>query len=364
VSDLNGVLSFHTASEVDPDEFIQAAMRWHFGPDTGSAYWLRRAKTLDFDPCVDVKTFDDLRLFPNVANELRDVRIEDLIPQGISTGDVFGVFESGGTTGDPKRVLFLREWTDALLGAMASRMDDYGVARDVNWLSVAPSGPHMIGEIGRQIPERRGGIRFSIDMDPRWVKRLVRSGRADEANAYADHLVEQAATVLRTQDIGVILTTPPLLERLAEREDLVEIIREKVDTILWGGAHMDADTRHLFRTELFPEINLYGFYGSTMVLGGCQERFGLGDDDPCVFDPPSQNITLAVVDPATGDRVPYGRRGQVVMNHISTGMLLVNNLERDEATRIEPRNGTLGDSVADVTPVRVFDNAAVIEGVY
>ena len=66
----------------DPDEFVRAAMDWHFNPETGSAYWLQRAKTLGFDPRADVKSIDDLALFPNIINELRDVRTEDLIPQG------------------------------------------------------------------------------------------------------------------------------------------------------------------------------------------------------------------------------------------------------------------------------------------
>src|ERR1700704_1011277 len=101
------------ASDVhpDPDEFIQAAMDWHFDPTTGSPYWLERAKSLDFDPRTDVRSFDDLALFPNVTNELRDVHAQDLIPQGYGPNpEVVGVFESGGTTGAPKRIVMLRDW--------------------------------------------------------------------------------------------------------------------------------------------------------------------------------------------------------------------------------------------------------------
>jgi hypothetical protein len=101
-----------------------------------------------------------------------------------------------------------------------------------------------------------------------------------------------------------------------------------------------------------------------MVLGGTTERLGLTDDDPCIFDPPSPFIIFTVIDPATGRRVGYGERGQVVMNHLSKSMLLPNNLERDLATRIEPLAGQVGDSVADVSPVAQFDNENVIEGVY
>jgi hypothetical protein len=62
--------------------------------------------------------------------------------------------------------------------------------------------------------------------------------------------------------------------------------------------------------------------------------------------------------------VPYGERGQVVMNHISKGMFIPNNLERDTAVRLEGPPGQIGDSVAEVAPVATFDGEPVIEGVY
>jgi phenylacetate-coenzyme A ligase PaaK-like adenylate-forming protein len=349
----------------DPDEFIRGAMEWHFSPQTGSRFWLERAKSLEFDPRTDVKSFEDLTLFPNVTNELRDVRAQDLIPQGYGPHpDVIGVYESGGTTGAPKRIVVLREWWDRMLARQVADLDARGVARDRNWLVLIPSGPHMAGEMMRRQATALGGLSFTIDMDPRWVKKLIAAGKADEANAYAEHLIDQAAFVLQTQDIAVLMSTPPLLERLARRDDLVELVRETVRAIEWAGAHMDADTRHLYRTEVFPGLTLTGAYGSTMVLGGAPERLGLTDDDPCIFDPLSPYVTFSVVDADSGRKVSYGERGQVVMNHVSKSFLLPNNLERDMATRIRPPEGQVGDSVADVTPVERFDNEAVIEGVY
>jgi phenylacetate-coenzyme A ligase PaaK-like adenylate-forming protein len=349
----------------DPDEFIRAAMDWHFSRATGSPYWLKRAESLGFDPRADVKGLEDLTLFPNVTNELRDVRAEDLIPRGYGPHpDVVGVFESGGTTGAPKRIVMLREWWDRMLAWQVSHLDARGAPRHRNWLALFPSGPHMAGELMRAQAAALGGVRFAIDMDPRWVKQLIAAGKADEADAYAEHLIDQAAFVLQTQDIGVLTSTPPLLERLARREDLVALVRQKVQTIQWAGAHMDADTRQLYRTEVFPGLTLTGGYGSTMVLGGAPERADLTDEDPCIFDPFSPYITFSVIDPASGRTVGYGERGQVVMNHVSRSFLLPNNLERDMATRVPPPEGQVGDSVADVTPVQRFDDETVIEGVY
>jgi phenylacetate-coenzyme A ligase PaaK-like adenylate-forming protein len=352
-------------AQPDPDAYIRAAMQWHFGRDTGSPFWIERARSLEFDPCADVRSFDDLALFPNVTDELRDVRAVDLIPRGYGDRpDVVGVFESGGTTGPPKRIVFLRDTWEQNVAWTTARYTASGVPRGRGWLALFPSGPHMVGELWRSHAAAMGGVSFTIDMDPRWVKKLIAAGRRDEADAYAEHLIDQARFALETQDVGVLATTPPLLERLARHEDLVALVRQKVRAIVWAGAHMDADTRALLRTDVFPGIELIGLYGSTMVLGGALERRGLGAADACIFDPPSPQISFRVVDPDTGREVGYGERGQVVMNHVSASFLLPNNLERDMATRIRPLKGQVGDSVADVAPVGDFEGATVIEGVY
>lgn len=354
----------------DARELTEAAMRWHFGPRTGSRFWLERAKTLDFDPIRDVRTPADLRLFPNIVDELRDVPVEDLVPQGYGThsarpwSELYGVFESGGTTGAPKRVVAMNDWMERLVTWFCSRFEEHGCPRGANWLAVAPTGPHIFGAVIKEQARRSGGTVFTIDMDPRWVKRCLGEGRTDEAGRYAQHLIEQAAYLLETQNVGVLVTTPPLLERISGNERLVALINEKVRFILWSGTHMDADTRHLLRTEVFPGIRFMGGFGNTMLIGGGAERFGLTAEDPCVFDPFAPYISFSVVDPVTGEEVPYGERGQVVMNHLSKAMLLPNNLERDMATRVRPPAGQLSDSIADVGAAPAAADTTVIEGVY
>jgi phenylacetate-coenzyme A ligase PaaK-like adenylate-forming protein len=361
------VLDHPPGAAVPETEFIEAAMRWHFDPATGSPFWLRAAERLDFDPRRAVHSVADLARFPNVVDELRDVRAVDLIPRGYGRDPgIVGVYESGGTTGPPKRVVFLDDWMAWLAEYLATDMENRDYPRGVDWLALAPTGPHMFGVFIDALVRRRGRLRFSIDLDPRWVKRRIAEGHADEADRYADHLVDQARHVLRNQDVRVLVATPPLLARLARHDDLVELVNAKVEVIEWGGAHLDADTRYLLMTEVFPHARLYGRYGSTMILGAAIERAGIGAADRCVFDPPSPYITFHVVDPETRRPVAYGERGQVVMNHVSRSALLPNNLERDLATRIEPPpgSGQIGDSVADVEPVREFGGETVVEGVY
>ena len=91
----------------DPTAFLRSAIAWHFGEETGCAFWLRAAKDLDFDPLTDIETFDDLRRFPNLLDQLRDAPVEDLIPRGYGNpAPIPLIFESGGTTGAPKPVSY------------------------------------------------------------------------------------------------------------------------------------------------------------------------------------------------------------------------------------------------------------------
>lgn len=365
IAEITAVLEPPHGTRPDPDAFVQAAMAWHFDPDTGSPFWLKRAETLGFDPRRDVRTLDDLALFPNVAGELRQVPAAGLVPRGYGARpDVVGVFESGGTTGAPKRVVLLRDWLERMLAWSNAALDAHGFPRGADWLGLVPSGPHIVGEYFRRSATTHGRYGFSLDLDPRWVKRTIAEGRGAEASAYAEHVLDQAAEVLRTQDISVMTITPPLLERLTRRDALVDLVNDKVRAIRWGGTQLDADSRSLYRTEVFPDTVFSGNYGSTMILGFAGERPGLPDAGPCVFDTLGPYVTLGVVDPETLKPVPYGQRGRVLAHHISKSFLLPNNLERDLATRCEPPEGGIGDSVADIAPVETFEDETVIEGVY
>ncbi|MFF8964579.1 phenazine antibiotic biosynthesis protein [Streptomyces globisporus] len=358
------ILDLPYDADPDPDEVVRAAMEWHFHPETGSRYWLERARTLDFDPRADVRSHADLSLFPQVANELREVPVADLVPRGYGPHpDVVGIFESGGTTGAPKRVVCPADWLEKLVDWSNANLDVHGFPRGVDWLGITPSGPHIVGEIFRRSAATHGRYGFQVDLDPRWVKRLVAQGGGSQADAYAEHVIDQAAHILRTQDIGVMTVTPPLLERIARRDDLVDLINAKVKAIRWGGTQMDPDTAALYRTEIFPDAILYGHYGSTMILGIAGQRHGSAPGESCVFDTFSPYITFEVVRPGGGP-VAYGERGQVIMHHVSKALLLPNNLERDTAVRVAAPEGTKGDSAADIAPVARFDDEDVIEGVY
>ena len=345
----------------DPHAYLRAAIGWHFGADTGSPFWLHVAKDLDFNPLTDVTGFDDLGLFPNLVNELRSAAVEELIPRGYgAVPPVPQIFESGGTTGAPKRTVQLPDWIAQVIGWQTEDFARGGFLSGRALLCLMPSGPHGVGYFSRRVANQLGSVFYTVDLDPRWVKQLAGRTAVREVSAYVDHVVQQARFVLASQDIGNLHTTPPLLEAIARDEPLVELINQKVGYILLSGAHLDFDTLDLLR-EMFPDAAITMSFGSTMILSQAITRTG---GDAFIFDPRSPYVVFRVIDPDTGEKVAYGQRGQVVMNHISKGMFIPNNLERDSALRLAGPDGQVGDSLSEVKPVAMFDGEAVIEGVY
>jgi phenylacetate-coenzyme A ligase PaaK-like adenylate-forming protein len=344
----------------DADAYLRTAIAWHFGADTGSAFWLRAANDLDFDPLTAIRTYSDLSQFPNLVDELRSVPVEDLVPRGYGTpAPIPRVYESGGTTGAPKRTAQLPDWVEQVTRWQVEDFTAGGFVPGRGLLCLMPSGPHGVGHFDREVAERLGATFHAIDLDPRWVKKLAAREATAEVAAYVDHVVDQARFILETQSVANLHATPPLLEALARDDALVDLVNEKIQYVLLSGAHVDLDTYDVLR-DVFPEAAIATVFGSTMILSQAATRML----DAPVFDPRSPYVVFWVVDPATGQQVPYGERGQVVMNHVSKGMFIPNNVERDTAVRVRGPEGSVGDSVTEVAPVAVFGGERVIEGVY
>ena len=311
-----------------------------------------------------MKSFADLTRFPNIVDELRDVPVEDLVPAGYGASPPLTIWESGGTTGAPKRVVAPLEGVQQLGIWLVEELDEPAI-RGGGLLFVGPSGPHMFGQIQRYIANFMDTRLFYIDLDPRWVKKLVARGALEE------YVVLRRASGLTSRDgpaqpghQAAHYHPSAVAGHRAQRRGLVELINTKVRRIFRSVARTSRRRHTRVAAGGFPHARLHNLYGSTMILGSSRMREPLSDNDSVIHDPRSPYITFTVVDPDSGDLVPYGQRGQVVMNHVSRAMFLPNNLERDTAVRVAAPHGQVGDSVSEVRPVEVFGGQPVTEGVY
>ena len=102
---------------------------------------------------------------------------------------------------------------------------------------LGPSGPRRLRLAVEHLAQYRGGICFCIDLDPRWVVKLIQKGWMEHLKAYQEHCIDQAVTILAAgHDIKCMFATPKLLEALCLR------LEEQGTTLRKTGHH-----RHLLR---------------------------------------------------------------------------------------------------------------------
>ncbi|WFQ79979.1 phenazine antibiotic biosynthesis protein [Xenorhabdus sp. SF857] len=356
------MLTAEQASQ-NPNRFVQAIMKWHFSEKTGPDFWLAMRKELPFNPIRDVNTFDDLRKFPDISERLRTVPIQQLLPRGLKNDHRVSVYESGGTTGAPKYVVAYDEWIETLVDwRMSSYKDRQG--RPVgNTLAAVPSGPHIVGAINKTRAQKLGGLYFTIDIDPRWVKSLIREGDTASVRRYSSHLVDQIENTLLNQDIRFLVTTPPVLRELVKRTELIVHMRRSLAQITLGGTEINLDEVKFIASEILPECEFSTSYGSTSALGVSRSLLIKADSARVEYNSFTPFITYDVVDRNTLETVEYGQRGTVVVSHLSRYAFYPRILERDTAIRL-PGDGKVGDRVADIAAETTFGGCKVIEGVY
>ena len=346
------------------DEHVREIVRWHFSPETGCPFWLERAAGLGFDPVAEVSGYDDLALFGHFQDEwLRGGPVRRWIPKGLEGRPVY-VFETGGTTGVPKARVNVEDFqTDYEM--FSERLSEETFPRGADWLMLGPTGPRRLRLAVEHLAQHRGGICFHVDLDPRWVNKLVRDQRFDELEAYKEHVVAQGLTLLKAhENVRCLFTTPKLLEALAGKIDLA---RAGITGIFCGGTEMNAQFHRFAREELAPGVDFVPTYGNTLMGLAISAPFDAAAPAESRYDityyPPQPRAVLELVDPETARPVPYGEVGRVMLTTLTREFFMPRFLERDEAERERPCAAYPWDGVRNVRPFSKF-STTVVEGVY
>ena len=224
------------------DEHVREMVLWHFSPETGSPFWLEFADKLDFDPRREIGGYDDLKILGHFQDEwLRGGPVRRWVPRALADRPLY-VFETGGSTGVPKSRVNIEDFQRDY-EIFGDNLDDETFPRGADWLMLGPTGPRRLRLAIEHLAHYRGGISFFVDLDPRWVQKLIRMGRPHDLELYKSHTVDQALTILRAHDnIKCIFTTPKLLEALCEKIDLV---KQGITGIFCGGTEMNAPVQPL-----------------------------------------------------------------------------------------------------------------------
>lgn len=312
---------------METSDKIRAVVTVHFDPKWGSPYWLRQAREFQFDPLVDVQSLDDLTLFgPMDLSALAHEPVEAFIPRKFHQDrHRFITSETGGTTGPPKRTAFSEEdFTAAFIAPFLASAKLMGFPKSVNWLFIGPSGPHIIGKAARRCATAMGSIDpFTIDFDPRWVRKLP--GNSFARQRYVRHVLEQAVDVLKTQDIGVIFATPPILSSLGKELD--PGIRDNIQGIHLGGMAASNEFWEQLTGEWYLNAKVMGGYGNSL-FGMCPQLQYVPGEPPEYF---VHGVRLVL----DIDSIKDGDRGAVTFHRLDESGFLPNCLERDEGEIVE-----------------------------
>ncbi|MCB0276941.1 MAG: hypothetical protein KDI06_19140, partial [Calditrichaeota bacterium] len=231
------------------DAHVREMVAWHFDPQTGCPFWLEYAENLDFDPRREIGGYDDLKILGPFQDEwLRGGPVRRWVPKGLAGKPVY-IFETGGSTGIPKSRINIEDFqTDYEL--FSETLSDETFPKGSDWLMLGPSGPRRLRLAVEHLAQHRGGITFMVDLDPRWVNKLIKRGEHQELQAYKDHVIDQALKILRAHDsIRCIFTTPKLLEALCEK---ISLPKYGITGIFCGGTEMNAQFHRFAREELVP----------------------------------------------------------------------------------------------------------------
>ena len=347
-------------------------MQWHFHDSTGCPFWLAKKAELNFDPLTEVNCYDDLKKFPLFEDEwLRGGPVRRWIPQGLSDQPAY-VFETGGTTGIPKTRVVIDDFRiDYEL--FSDTLPDQYFPRSADWLMLGPSGPRRLRLAVEHLAQHRGGICFCIDLDPRWVIKLIKKGWMEHLEEYKKHCIDQAITVLTAgHDIKCLFATPKLLEGLAlgleERgTSLPEI---GITGIFSGGTEFTPQWTRFAVEELLggpseqSGVYMTPTYGNTLMGLACSKPVSAEDNYKIAYYAPQPRAVTEVVDFDDPQRVvAYGETGRVRLTTLTKELFVPGFLERDEGEREPPFATYPWDGVSGVRPFSKLAAATTV-GVY
>lgn len=354
------------------DAHAHEIVQWHFHESTGCPFWLDKAKSLKFDPLKEIKTYDDLKKFPAFEDDwLRGGPINRWVPKGFAGKPVY-VFETGGTTGVPKsRMVIEDHWTDYEL--FSDTLPDKYFPKGSNWLMLGPSGPRRLRLAVEHLAQFRGGISFCIDLDPRWVIKLIKRGWMEHLEAYKQHCIDQALTVLGAgHDIKCMFTTPKLLEALALALEAKgsSIPETGITGIFSGGTEFTPQWTRFAVEELLggpPEkggVYMTPTYGNTLMGLACSKPVTAADGYKISYYAPQPRAVAEVVEfHDYSQTVGYGKTGRVKLTTLTKEFFVPGFMERDEGEREPPYEKYPWDGVSGVRPFHELAEATTV-GVY
>ena len=232
---------------------------------------------------------------------------------------------------------------------------------------LGPSGPRRLRLAVEHLAQFRGGISFCVDLDPRWVVKLIKRGNMKEMEAYRDHVIDQAITILSAgHDVKCMFTTPKLLEALAMKlmDQGSSIAQAGITGIFSGGTEFTPQWYRFAMDELLDGVFMTPTYGNTLMGLACSRPVSAEDGYKIAYYAPQPRAVIEIVSLDDYDQiVPYGKTGRVRLTTLTRETFIPGFLERDEGEREPPYDSYPWDGVSGVRPFRQLAGTTTV-GVY
>ena len=225
---------------------------------------------------------------------------------------------------------------------------------------LGPSGPRRLRLAVEHLAQHRGGICFCIDLDPRWVIKLIKKGWMEHLEAYKQHCIDQAITILGAgHDVKCMFGTPKLIEALpgARRKGQEPPERTGITGIFSGGTEFTPQwTRFAHRGTSRRKSGIYmtPTYGNTLMGLACRNPYRREGYKISYYAPQPRAVVEVVDFDDTTRVVGYGETGRVKLTTLTKEFFMPGFLERDEGEREPPCEQYPWDGISGMRPFRAL----------
>ena len=314
-----------------------------------------------------------MKKFPAFEDEwLRGGPVRRWVPKAFADKPIY-VFETGGTTGIPKSRIAIDDFRiDYEL--FSDTLPDKYFPKGANWLMLGPSGPRRLRLAVEHLAQHRGGICFCIDLDPRWVIKLIKKGWMEHLEAYKQHCIDQAHHDSRAPATTSSACSPRpscssrcALELEKQGSSILKT-RHHGHLLRRHRVHAAVDAlRHrgvLRRPAEQSGIYMTPTYGNTLMGLAASKPVTAADGYKISYYAPQPRAVVEVVEFDDYNQVVgYGETGRVKLTTLTKEFFMPGFLERDEGEREPPYEKYPWDGVSGVRPFHELAEATTV-GVY
>ena len=170
------------ASEETPREaldwWVREIVEWHFNPETGcpTAGSTTRGASIG----IRAGRFAAMTTSAGFPASRTNGRAEGLFADGrqrlMPIAPPSTYLKTGGSTGVPESRINIDDFRIDY-EAFSDTLPDESFPTGSDWLMLGPTGPRRLRLAVEHLAQHRGGICFTVDLDPRWVIKLMKTGR-------------------------------------------------------------------------------------------------------------------------------------------------------------------------------------------